>query len=49
MRKGESGTSTEELPGYASRQYGGHPEYDDAGPANTAAAPGYLRRTAGTG
>ena len=38
-----------ELPGYASRQYVGHPEYDDAGPANTAAAPGYLRRTAGTG
>ena len=33
----------------ASGQYGGHPEYDDAGLADVTAAPGYLRRTAGTG
>ena len=42
-------TYTDELLGYASGRYGGHPEYDDAGPADTTAAQGYLRRTTGTG
>ena len=39
----------DELPGYATSQHGGDPQYDDAGPADMTSGPGHVWDTPGAG